>query len=360
MPGPTRKIPTIQDVARQAQVSAATVSRALSAPERVSESTRRRVTEAIRATGYTVNQAARSLRLRSARSILIALPNIGNPFYSTILDAVVVAAAERGYAVVVAEPFHGDRETWIAHYFSSNRVDGLLLFDGSVDTRIFHHLKAHGGRLPIVVSYDELPDPLVNAVMTDNLEAAGRAMGHLFAMGHRRIGHVTGHSRNAFPNERVLGYRNFVASHRLPQREDWVFPGDYTMQSGYAAGRAFAEMADRPSAVFCGNDEMAIGFISAIREAGLDCPRDVSLIGFDDINVAAHLSPPLTTMRQPRQEMGRRSTRMLIDILEGVRADRGAEQVVLKSDLIVRGSTAPLDAAPPARRGRRAALRVAP
>ncbi len=325
------------------------MSRALSSPGRVSEATRGRVEEAVRTTGYTINQAARSLRLRAARTILIALPNIGNPFYSTILDRVVQAAAQRGYAVIVANPFSGDVESWVAGYFSSNRVDGLVLFDGSLDTRFLHNLPSHGGRLPLVVAYDELPDPLANAVMTDNLEAAERAMAHLYGLGHRRIGHVTGHSRNRFPNERLVGYRNFLAGHNIPLRPEWILPGDYSMRSGHLAGQKFLALADRPTAMFVGNDEMSIGFISAIREGGLDCPRDVSIIGFDDIAVSAHLFPPLTTMRQPREEIGQHATEILIDILEGTRPDRGPVRMVLASNLVVRKSAIPIAATAPVR-----------
>jgi LacI family repressor for deo operon, udp, cdd, tsx, nupC, and nupG len=334
----TKKTPTIQDVARHANVSAATVSRALSNPQRVSEATRARVAEAVRTTGYTINQAARSLRLRAARTILIALPNIGNPFYSTILDAVVTEAGARGYAVLVANPFSGSLQTWVAEYFSSNRVDGLLLFDGSIDTRQLHQLPVHGGNIPLVVSYDELPDPLVSSVTTDNQEAAVRAVRYLISLGHRRIGHVVGHSRNQLPNERLVGFRKAMAEAGLPVVPEWIIQGDYSMGSGYAAGQAIAAMKERPTAMFCGNDEMSIGFISAMREHDLECPRDISVIGFDDIAVAAHCWPPLTTMRQPRDQIGRRATETLIDMLESDRSERRPVRVVLKSELVVRKS----------------------
>jgi LacI family repressor for deo operon, udp, cdd, tsx, nupC, and nupG len=337
----TRKTPTIQDVARHANVSAATVSRALSSPERVSEATRARVHAAVSETGYTINQAARSLRLRMAKTILIAVPNIGNPFYSTILDAVVSEAENRGYGVLVAShrgPHTGER---LNEYFYSNRADGLLLFDGSVDTRDVDLPPHSGGRLPLVVAYDEIADPLANAVMTDNRLAAQRAVRYLYDIGHRRIGHVSGHSRNQYPNERYVGYREAMAELCLEIREDWIVAGDYSMQSGIRAGEWFAALADRPSAMFVGNDEMAIGFISTIRKTGLECPRDVSIIGFDDIVVAGHYAPPLTTMRQPREQIGREATSGLIDILEGEDEERGPLRIVLTSDLVVRQSTAP-------------------
>jgi LacI family repressor for deo operon, udp, cdd, tsx, nupC, and nupG len=311
----------------------------LSNPERVSEPTRARVAEAVLHTGYTMNQVARSLRMRAARTILIALPNIGNPFYSTILEAAVLEASSRGYGLLVASPFRGDVNRWVADYFTSNRVDGLLLFDGSLDTRALHGLLVNGGRLPLVVAYDELPDPLVNSVMTDNLQAAERAVGYLLSLGHRKIGHVVGHSRNKLPNERLVGFRSAMTEAGIPVRPEWVIQGDYSMRSGYTAAKAFLELDERPTAVFSGNDEMAIGLISGLREGGLECPRDVSIIGFDDIAVAAHFVPPLTTMRQPRDQIGRRAAEVLIDILERDPHDRGPVRMVLNSELVVRQST---------------------
>jgi LacI family repressor for deo operon, udp, cdd, tsx, nupC, and nupG len=210
-----KKVPTIQDVARHAKVSAATVSRVLSNPERVSQSTRERVNSAVLETGYTINQAARSLRLQKARTILTAMPGIGNPFYSTILDAVVTTATSRGYGVLVTGRLGDDPARWLSDHFLSNRADGLLLFDGFLDTRKLHAISADGNLLPLVAAYDELPDPQINSVITDNLQAAERAVGHLFSLGHRKVGHISGPSRNTFPNERLVGFRKAMFEHRL-------------------------------------------------------------------------------------------------------------------------------------------------
>ncbi|MGN6487166.1 MAG: LacI family DNA-binding transcriptional regulator, partial [Devosia sp.] len=133
-------------------MSAATVSRVLSSPERVSEATRERVTAAVRDTGYTINQAARSLRLKAARTILMAAPNIGNPFYSTVLDAVIGEASARGYSVLVATRLGDDPNRWLSDYLLSNRADGLLLFDGSLDTFGLHDLSDEGLNLPLVAA----------------------------------------------------------------------------------------------------------------------------------------------------------------------------------------------------------------
>jgi len=345
----SKKQPTIQDVARHAQVSAATVSRVLSTPDRVSESTRERVNLAVAQTGYTLNQSARSLRLQKARTILTAMPNIGNPFYSTILDAVVTEATTRGYGVLVTGRLGDDPVKWLSDYFLSNRADGLLLFDGFLDTRKLHGITGEGASMPLVAAYDELPDPRINSVITDNLQAAERAVQHLHSYGHRRIGHISGPSRNTFPNERLVGYRKAMFELRLPLREDWIVAGEYNQESGRAAGEYFAGLSERPTAIFSANDEMAIGLIWALRRHGIECPRDVSIIGFDDISVAQNYFPALTTMRQPRRQIGKIATEMLVNILEGNRTGVDPLRVVLSSELVVRESTAPIGRPSPRR-----------
>jgi len=335
-----KKTPTIQDVARHAKVSAATVSRVLSTPHRVSEATRERVTNAVAETGYTMNQAARTLRLQRAKTILTAMPGIGNPYYSTILDAVVTTAASRGYGVLVTSRLGDDPARWLSDYFLSNRADGLLLFDGFLDTRKLHAIVGEGGTLPLVAAYDELPDPQINSVITDNLQAAERAVQHLYDYGHRKIGHISGPSRNTFPNERLVGYRKAMFEHRLGVRDDWVFAGDYTMPAGRAAAGYFASLPEMPTAIFAANDDMAIGLIASLRLHGIECPRDISVVGFDDIGVAEHYAPALTTMRQPREQIGRIATETLVNILEGGDASPSPVRVVLQSELIVRESTA--------------------
>lgn len=336
-----RKIPTIQDVARHANVSAATVSRVLSTPERVSESTRLRVNNAVAETGYTINQAARTLRMQRAKTILTAMPNIGNPFYSTILDAVVATAASRGYGVLVTGRLGDDPARWLADYYQSNRADGLLLFDGFLDTRRLHGITGTNAGMPLVAAYDELPDPRINSVITDNLQAAERAVRHLVDLGHRRIGHISGPSRNTFPNERLVGFRKAMFEHHLELREDWIFAGDYNMLSGRAAAGYFTSLDELPTAIFSANDEMAIGLIAALRRAGIECPRDISVMGFDDISVSENYAPSLTTMRQPREKIGRIATETLVNILEGNVLSSDPVRVLLQSELVERESTAP-------------------
>lgn len=341
-----KKTPTIQDVARFADVSTATVSRALSTPERVSEESRARISEAVRVTGYTPNQSARSLRQRTARTILVALPDIGNPFFSVILDAIEREASARGYGVLVANRFsEAESGVRMRDYFLSNRIDGLLLFDGSVDLKQLMILTGSPTPVPLIVACEEIPNAPFQTVKTDNSYAAERATRHLIERGHTRIGHISGPKCNVLTAEREAGYIKAMDAAGLPRRSEWVLPGGFDMAAGLAAAQRFLRLTERPTAVFVANDESAIGFISGLRQNGLDCPGDVSVIGFDDISVALHAWPPLTTMRQPRAALGRIAVGALIDVIEGDRRRPVPMHLVLSSELIVRGSTA----SPPAR-----------
>lgn len=336
-----KKTPTIEDVARFSGVSTATVSRALSSPERVSEGTRARIDEAVRLTGYTPNQSARSLRQKTARAILVALPDIRNPFFSIILDAIEREAALHGYGVVVANRFSREESgRRMRDYFLSNRVDGLLLFDGSVDLAQLMMLTEAPAPVPLVVACEQISNAPFHTVRTDNSYAAERATHHLIELGHSRIGHIRGPLNNVLTGEREAGFRKAMADAGLPVREEWMFRGSFDMDAGHGVGQLFVGLADRPTALFSANDESAIGFLSALHQHGLTCPRDVSIVGFDDLAVASHTCPPLTTMRQPREALGRIAAGALIDLIEGQRRSRLPMHMVLSSELILRGSTA--------------------
>jgi len=336
-----RKTPTIQDVARFANVSTATVSRTLSAPEKVSDGTRARVSEAIRVTGYTLNEAGRSLRRRTARTILVALPDIRNSFFSSILDAIEREAANRGYGVLVLNLYFGHETVRrLQNFLLSNRADGLLLLDGSVDTETLQALAGQADSIPIVVACEEIPNSGFHTVLTDNVEAAERATEHLIDLGHRRIGHLLGPDHNVVSRDRLAGYSKALATAGLSPAPEWQFRGNFDMESGYAAAARFLSMGSRPSAIFAANDESAIGFLSGLRQHGITCPRDISVVGFDDLGVATHYVPPLTTMRQPREAIGRMAAEALIDTVEAPEALMVPLRIILRSELIVRESTA--------------------
>jgi LacI family transcriptional regulator, repressor for deo operon, udp, cdd, tsx, nupC, and nupG len=330
-------MPTIIDVAARAGVSTATVSRVLSRPERVSEPTRRRVLEAVRALDYVPNVAARTLRTLRAAKILLTVPDISNPFFASVIRGAEEAARDAGYAVVVGDTRHDPEvEDQYAGMLSRREVDGLIFLGHRLPASLAPLLGQPGAPPPIVNGCEYSPDLGVPSVHIDNAAASRDAMEHLIALGHRDIGVISGPAISPISRDRLAGARAVAQAHGLGERL-LVRVADYSAPAACEATREL--LSRRVTAIFCFSDEMALGAISAVGRAGLHCPRDVSVIGFDDLPFARFFEPPLTTIAQPKAMIGRRTVALLVDLLQGVHGpDR---QETLRHDLIVRASTGP-------------------
>lgn len=329
------KAATIQDVARLAGVSTATVSRTLSRPGAVAETTREAVLEAVERTGYRINTAARNLRQQRTGSIIALVPNLANPFFSQIMAGISSVLTPAGYGLLIADTQAGpDAEDRLATYLQGDKADGLILFDGTLSPRALE--VAH--RPPVIAACEWMEDSLPS-VRVENAQGAALAVEHLAAQGHRRIGHVTGPEGNVLTETRLAGYRSAMEERGLPLSPDLIFPGDFTLDSGAAAGARWLAQEDRPTAVFCASDEMACGFLGAVQHAGLSVPADVSVVGFDNIEVSGHLTPALTTIRQPRTFIGERAAELLLAMIEA-RSLEGPTEVI-PVELIPRASVAP-------------------
>lgn len=329
-----RKTTRIQDVARIAGVSTATVSRALSAPEKVAEATRTLVLDAVAETGYRANQAARNLRRRRSGSVIALVPNIANPFFSQIMAGISSVLAPAGYGLLIADTRSGpDADGRLAHYLSGSIADGLILLDGALSPQPL----TQRPRPPVIAACEWLGG--LPSVRAENALGADLAVRHLAEAGHRRIGHLAGPEGNVLSGSRAEGFAASLDALGLERRDDWVFEGDFSLASGARAAVRWMAMPDRPTGLFCASDEMACGFVGALRQAGVDVPGAVSVIGFDDIEVAAHLAPPLTTIHQPRFEIGAHAARSLVAMIEAGTLE--AETEVLPVELVARGSVAP-------------------
>lgn len=298
------------DVARLAGVSVATVSRALSGSALVSRETRARIEAAVESTGYVVNQVAAGLRLQRSRQILVLLPDIANPFFGEVVLGIEEEAQHQGFGVLIGNTGRSPaRETALARQFQTGAVDGLVLLTGQRPS-----LLAEVAASRMVAVSEHIADDTIATVSIDNHAAAFEAVGHLRGLGHRRIAHIGGPAGNILTVQRFQGFRDAQAADFDPALVQY---GDYSIASGEAAMRGFLEQANRPTAVFCSNDEMAIGAIRAARAFGLSVPKDLAVIGFDDIPFAGAYDPPLTTVRQPRRQMGRVGARILLAALAG-------------------------------------------
>lgn len=307
-----KKTITIRDVAQLAGVSTATVSRTLSNPDVVAQPTRDAVMSAVKNTGYSINHAARNLRKRRTGNIVALVPNIANPFFSQILWGIESVLTPAGYSFLVADTqADSDPEARLARSIDGGHADGLVLLDGGISPAMF----ASASRPPIVMACEWIGDTLPS-VRADNIAGADIAIRHLWEFGHRKIGYLTGPQGNVLTISRLAGTQNTIASLGGSLPADWIFEGDFGLDSGAFAGRKWCEMTDKPTAVFCASDEMACGFIGAVQRGGFRVPDDVSVIGFDNIEVSAHLSPGLTTIHQPRRDIGNHAARMLLDMIE--------------------------------------------
>ena len=331
--------PTISQVAKRAGVSTATVSRVLSHPDVVAPATRQRVLRAVDALGYTPNSAASNLRTLRTRKLLVTVPDISNPFFSLILQGIEDAALRAGYSVLVGDTQHDEqREEGYARMLKRREADGLIFLGHRLPKEAAAMVRAAAPACaPVVNGCEFTPKLGIPGVHIDNAKAAGEAMAHLYSLGHRRIGVVTGPLVSPLSRDRLRGATS-QARRAGAERNLVVVQGDFSIESGVAAGdRLFRDKA-APTAVFCFNDEMAIGVLNAARQRGLVVPRDVSIIGFDDIRFAQYTEPPLTTVGQPMREIGERLVRMILDILEG--GVTNPEPITLPHRLVLRATTA--------------------
>ncbi|GLQ37967.1 LacI family transcriptional regulator [Rhizobium albus] len=336
--------PKIIDVARAAGVSTATVSRAITNPAMVTEATRAAVMAAIAETGYIVNHAARNLRRQQTGGIVVLVPNLSNPFFSQILSGVAAVMSEAGFNVLVADtqqPKGADLQ--IAQYLHNNRADGLIVLDGAIPESLFADYRRTRSRPPVVFACEWVEGFGEPSVTIDNAEGAVLAVNHLIELGHHKIGHVLGPLDNVLTIKRREGTIAALEGAGFPVDPDWFFEGDFSLASGVVAARAWLATSDRPTGVFCSSDAMACGFMAELHSHGVRVPEDVSVVGFDDIEIAQHFIPKLTTIHQPRTAIGEAAARMLLARLSGNSDD--VDSVRLTVELVRRDSTG----APPIR-----------
>jgi len=337
------KAPRITDVARLAGVSTATVSRALSKPETVAESTRNAVLVAAEKTGYRVNLSARNLRRQRTGAIVVLVPNLGNPFFSEILAGIETALSEVDINMLVVDTRQAHtKPQLVLEYLHATRADGIIALDGSLPDEILSVASSGTGAPPIIFACEWTPEGEFSSVRANNTCGASLAIAHLAELKHRRIGILTGPGDNVLTHTRSAGARREMAGRGLELDPSHVFSGDFSLESGARAAQAWLDLAHRPSALFCQSDQMAFGFISELARNGVSVPDDVSVVGFDDIDIARRFIPALTTVRQPRKKLGLYAAQMLIDHV-GTNASPAIETTILEVELIVRGSTRAVD-----------------
>jgi LacI family transcriptional regulator len=328
---------TLEDIARKCGVSRSTVSRVINQEANVSADTRQRVMDVIQQINFQPNLAARGLAAGKTRVLGVVIPMgvtaiFTDPFFPLLIQGVSITCNASDYSVMLwlDDPEY-ERRT-VRQILYNGLVDGVIVASSLVDEPIVSALGE--SKLPYVMVGRSPTNDMVNFIDVDNYGGARKAVKHLLGLGRRRIAHIAGPHNLIAGLDRYRGYLSALYEGGIFPDPTLVVEGDFTDLSGYSAVQRLLPL--HPDAIFTASDAMANGALRALIEAGVRVPQDVSLVGFDDIPVASHTIPPLTTVRQPIQRMGSLSAETLIEVIE--HPDRQPRQVILPTELIVRGT----------------------
>ncbi|NMB47060.1 MAG: LacI family transcriptional regulator [Firmicutes bacterium] len=325
---------TMKDIAKIAGVSHSTVSRALNNDPRISPETTAKVRRIASEYGYSLDIRGRVLAKGQTFTIGLAIPNITDEFFLPIIRGVEHQASEYGYSLVLCSTRGDTRfELEAIRLMSERRVGGLIIAWTDDFFEIVH--KLHPQESPVVFIGNVTGDSPYPSIDCDHRSGAYDATKHLAELGHKHITFLSGPLSSIDSRERLRGYTQAIHEYKLVTD---VWEGDYARASGYMQGRKILSKTQRPSAIFAANDWMAMGVMAAAKELGMLVPEELSVVGFDDVSPARHLLVPLTTVRQPAQEMGKIAVKMLLKQSEN---DQLHRRIVLPTKLVVRKTTGP-------------------
>jgi LacI family transcriptional regulator len=328
---------TIRDVAKQAGVAPITVSRVVNNSGYVSEKTRACVEAAIADLGYVPNVLARSLRSRRTNTLALILTDISNPFWTTVSRGVEDVASDAGFNVILCNTDESEIEQdKYLHVLLQKQVDGVLLVPARSAVESIQFVKSQD--TPVVVLDRLIPDAQADTVRCDSEEGGYQLTHLLLSLGHRRIAVLSGPRGVSTAEDRVAGYQRALKEAGLDIDPALVYYGQFSLESGYTMTQQMLTVMPRPSGLFAGNNFIAIGALRALRDAGLQVPEDLALVGFDDLPEDLVVDPFLTVAAQPAYEMGRRATELLLARLSG-EAPEAYQEIVLPTEIIVRQSS---------------------
>jgi LacI family transcriptional regulator len=338
---------TMKDVARLAGVSIATVSATVNRSAFVSPELRQRVSDAIHQLGYAPDGVARSLKKGRTQLIGLIVADITNAFFTALTHVIEAAMQDAGYSVLLCDTDEDfEKERNYLRILQTHRVDGVILAPtGSGDA--YPSLKALAERLPLVLVDRALPDLGLDAATVDSFAGAYEATTHLLDLGHRKVATITGPRHLTPARDRLEGFRAALQARGLSVGDDFIRSGSFREEEAMAAALDLLSRPDRPSAVFVANNHMMIGVMRAITQLGLDCPKDVSVVGIDDFPWANAFTPRLTVVRQPVEEIGRAAVRLLLARIAGQAQGETQGKIgtpvheVLRPSLVIRDSCAP-------------------
>lgn len=324
----------ISEVAKLAGVSVATVSRVINNPKIVTKKTRSKVELAIKELSYEPNVLGRNLRTSESKLLLALIPSISNPFYTEIMNGIEDAALELGYNILLCETNSNPiRQVTYFNLIKNKLADGLIAMDPTVDK---DDLQTLSKNYPVVKCSEHDQGGTISYVTINNVTAAYDAVKHLISLGHKKIALISTKGGLQYAVERQRGYEKALKESNLPFDENLIVNTDLlSFDEGQLAMRHLLSKKDRPTAAFAVSDILAIGALKEINEVGLSIPHEIALIGFDKINFSNMTHPTLTTISQPRYDMGVKSVSMLMDKIKG----KSVENIILDHELIIREST---------------------
>lgn len=329
---------TMKDVAHLAGVSTATVSRALMNPEKVSTSTRKKVEHAVAEAGYNPNLLNRSLRRSESKAIMILVPDICDPYYTDVLRGIEDTAIEHGYTALICDSApRNSQDCALQNLNFAKQTDGILLLGSNLP---FDINKSEQKNLPpMVMACEYSPELELPTVHIDNLSAAFSAVNHLTHVGHKHIAQIVGDMKSPLTQFRIQGYEQALRRAGLGINPSYTFSGELSFTAGAAAITNLLSLPTPPTAIFCHSDITAIGAIQQAKRLGLRIPQDISIIGFDNIQFAEFCEPALTTISQPRYDIGRQAMLLLLELLKGYDVQSGSR--LLDAQLVIRESVEP-------------------
>ena len=328
--------PSIKDIARIANVSHPTVSRALRNSPLVDPRTAERIRKIAIEAGYQASAVARGLVMRRTQTIGLVVTSIADPFTSGVIRGVEQTARDLGYNVMLADS-NADpvREQKIVQSFAEQRLDGIIVTSSRVGAMYLPMLEAM--RIPIMLVNNQYPGAFVHAIMIKNIEGIREVVRHLIELKHRRIAYLGDQFGYQSDVERMSGYREALEAARIPFRSELVVQGDSKSEAAIGAMNRLLDLEHPPTAVCCYNDMTALGVMHAIHARGLRVPEDVSVTGFDDLFFAPYTQPPLTTVRQPVHRMGQLAMENLVKLISG---EQSVAHIKVDAELVIRQSTA--------------------
>jgi DNA-binding LacI/PurR family transcriptional regulator len=335
---------SIKDIARAAGVSHSTVSRALSDSPLVSDETKAHIQRLAREMGYSPNSLARSLVTRQTHTVGVVVTTIADPFVAQVVQGIEATAHDHGYTVILSSSgAMPEREIAAVEMLRSKRVDAVIVTSSRIGALYLEHLERIGVPIVLINNHNEQSGRYTFTVTVDNYHGGYLATEHLTQLGHRRIAYVTAPADHSSDYDRRCGYREALIAAGIQSDPALIILGNGRADGGERALEAMLALDPLPSGVFCYNDMTAIGLIHAAHQRGLLVPRDLAVVGFDDIPFASYFYPPLTTIAQPKIEMGQLAMQMALSLIALGAENGGKEEelsnIVVQGRLIVRAST---------------------